>query len=287
MEFEVRDLSEPIRQGDVIQWLQPTSPWDRFGVVVTADCDIAQGKHRGVLSYSPVLTLDDYLSQIWLGDHVRKQLRAHLPRVRKLLLDAAKISSTGFQGISDDDVIPGWVLRRGPAGIMEDIGVDSARAPELLDWLSLIDLGAHAVEAQDVEEVLSAAVRMRAGSIQLSTEDLERGRERLWDQLHSSITSLPGEFFFLNAIGPDLADGYLVHLRRIREVDAAHVAIDPVQQSSDNTVRGIRLTAIASPYKYRLVQQMTAVFADIGLPDEYTIRCKDTVRNRTTRIQIG
>lgn len=54
----------PIRQGDVISFHDGADPWERLGVIVTGDCDIARNKHAGRLTYIPVLTAPAYLSII-------------------------------------------------------------------------------------------------------------------------------------------------------------------------------------------------------------------------------
>src|SRR5256885_8963072 len=51
----------PLHQGDIFHWLASVDPWSKFGLIITADCDIRKNKHRGILSYVPILTLRDYL----------------------------------------------------------------------------------------------------------------------------------------------------------------------------------------------------------------------------------
>src|SRR5206468_2377213 len=65
-ETERADDDRPIRQGDIVQWEQQDSPWKSVAVIVTADCDIAQKKHAGILSYVPIVTLVDYWRLITL-----------------------------------------------------------------------------------------------------------------------------------------------------------------------------------------------------------------------------
>jgi hypothetical protein len=69
MECERSDPNDPFRQGDILA-AQPATehwanPWTRFGVVISADCDLAQGKTGPTLVYIPVVSHYTYLRDIW------------------------------------------------------------------------------------------------------------------------------------------------------------------------------------------------------------------------------
>jgi hypothetical protein len=57
----------PLRQGDLLGWVgwEERPPLDRFGLVITADCDIAQGRPDQELVYLRVITVWDYLNIFW------------------------------------------------------------------------------------------------------------------------------------------------------------------------------------------------------------------------------
>src|SRR4051812_43937524 len=80
IEWEPRELSEPLRQGDVFRWTLRGEPdrWRAYGIVVTADCDFANAKHRGVLSYCPILPLADFLAIHWLPEDLLAQKKRYL-----------------------------------------------------------------------------------------------------------------------------------------------------------------------------------------------------------------
>ena len=59
-----------------VEWISPPdrdTVWRRFGVIVTADCDVAHRKHRGVLSFCPIVRLEDYIRLFWLPDQLKDQ----------------------------------------------------------------------------------------------------------------------------------------------------------------------------------------------------------------------
>ena len=70
MECERSDPSDPLRQGDIVA-AQPTTedwnnPWSRFGVILSADCDLAQGTTGPSLVYVPIVSHYTYLADVWL-----------------------------------------------------------------------------------------------------------------------------------------------------------------------------------------------------------------------------
>lgn len=83
MECE-RPLDDPtLRQGDIFA-AHPNSanwndPWRRFGVVLSADCDLAQRKAGRTLVYAPIVGLPTYLSHVWLPSRIavfQKKIRS-------------------------------------------------------------------------------------------------------------------------------------------------------------------------------------------------------------------
>src|SRR6266511_2857743 len=77
-ECEEALANQPLRQGDILEWpvisTEHPAPWRQFGVVITADCDIAMEKHDGLLSYVPILPLPDYLRLFYLPKMISRAL---------------------------------------------------------------------------------------------------------------------------------------------------------------------------------------------------------------------
>ncbi|EBA13244.1 hypothetical protein [Roseobacter sp. CCS2] len=72
--FETRSVSEAevLGQGDIFHLIGKKEP-PYLGVVINADCDLANGKIDGVVSYLPVYTLTEYIHEFWLADFVANQ----------------------------------------------------------------------------------------------------------------------------------------------------------------------------------------------------------------------
>jgi len=89
------------------------------------------------------------------------------------------------------------------------------------------------------------------------------------------ITRLPGDSFFLRRLSAEEADGYVVYLRLIREVNKTAIALRQPDLLDSATVAQ-RVGTPPYAYVYALTHQLVGVFAAIGLPAEYSTR-KDVI----------
>ena len=72
---------------------------------------------------------------------------------------------------------------------------------------------------------------------------------------------------FLSSVANGVDYGYVAYLRLLRELKETQVALKASNMSS--TITHERIGHLNSPYLYHLTQQLGAVFASIGLPEEY------------------
>ena len=64
---EITDNGMPLRQGDIL-FFSVKGDSEKYGIVVTGDCDIAQKKCRGIISYCTVTTAKYYIASEILLD---------------------------------------------------------------------------------------------------------------------------------------------------------------------------------------------------------------------------
>ncbi|WP_205918457.1 hypothetical protein, partial [Pseudomonas viridiflava] len=71
---------EEIRQGDIISrivHLHDQKPERRWGMVVTADCDIAQNKANNKYTWLEIVPAEEYVQYHWAPDMLRKMAKKH------------------------------------------------------------------------------------------------------------------------------------------------------------------------------------------------------------------
>jgi hypothetical protein len=255
----------PLGQGDVFEWTENrTDPWRTYGVVVTADCDIAHQKNAGVLSYVPLLTVTDYLAAFFLPKQAAKLLTRIDERLVALVRRLQSANLPAFTSPLRADVIVNWLDEVGSDALAEEIRAsvtDREHLGKIAHTRTLL-----------VRSLRSGDTRAYAGSLCAAREFLQRGspddiHKALSNEVHNHLKDLPGDALFIRALTKEHSSGFVAYLRFIRELSQSSVAIRPADLASGAEAR--RIGRLKSPYLYRLTQMLGSVFSSIGLPDEY------------------
>ncbi len=262
----------PIRQGDVFEWLERTSDrWRQYGVVVTADCDIAQEKHRGIISYVPVLRVADYLMLSFLPRRVERSIRALVPEMAAILRRIQAQNLPAFPDPLSDAAADAWVLRSAAKDIAAELSLTGEDADKFFELATLRRRLADAIEKDDFEKLADALVRTRG-----RTTTVEKAREAFWAEVEAHFRDLPGDAFFIGSVSEEQRAGYVAYLRMVREIRQSEIAIR-FSEIRGETARARRIARLTPPYVYRLTQQLGDVFAAIGLPTEYETRRSECI----------
>jgi hypothetical protein len=275
-ECHVIEDDRRIRQGDVFEWLGKarSDPWTNLGIVVTADCDIVHEKHRGILSYVPLLDLRDYLALFHLPAKVE---RAAVP-IREQLVKAIRILQAErfpeFPEPISDSAALRWVREATIEGVVDELSVPAGK-----DRDRLVAVGAdhamaeHGLSTGTFDVLLNALVHLRVRQ----AGGKEQVLSKIWQEIETLVAGLPGDAFYIGSLGPERGRGYVAYLRLVREIEQGRIAVRQTDLR-DSGVCAKRIAALKSPYVYRLTQQVADVFAAVGLPKEYEDARRDLVR---------
>jgi len=259
---------QPIRQGDVFGfWDWRTKPsLARFGLVITADCDIENGQPDQDLVYLRVITQADYIEIFWsrakLGV-VRKT------NVRDLTGQINKLRRARDAGAPDLTIaeVEQWITSESPANIADAIGGVEAREAERLsrnidDARNSVQLATLPLGTACLDHLVTVRGRDRANILKQAANDLRSERDDI--------------FFLTSLIDPDDATGYYVLLDHI-----GAVAKDQLSDSIDAVSRGVKVAyrfgTLAQIYKYAVAQRFAFLFQRIGLPNDHKHRHEATL----------
>lgn len=262
---EITDDS-PIRQGDVIQWLNAEEdPWRALGVIVTADCDIAHEKHRGILSYVPLLAVIDYLGLMWLPNRLDRICKPYRESIISIVRRNQADNLPSFtKPISESEVLR-WIATDRPDEIANTLQIPHGKDRDQFNQNANDFLRARNVlEAGSSEAMLEVLLNLRMKQVRKPENAVASTRIEVRDHLRS----LPGDAFFIGSLGNHHQRGYIAYLRVLREVQEAEIAIKQPDLSKP-TVRAKRISRLKSPYVYQMTKQLADVFSAIGLPVEY------------------
>lgn len=277
-EYESRDLLQPIRQGDIFRWRVPDTndPWRSFGIIITADCDLAHKKHRGYLSYCSVLPLQSFLSLFWLPIDLEKESGRAVNNMLGILTKVMAANSSEFEPIQDPEVLLGWLERRGPNGIVDDLELPHGKErDELSDALQQLALLLQVTQSSDTKLQIQVLARAQTGWRDPNSNEVVKKIANVWKNYANRLArTIPGDLFFLNSLAASLTGGFIVDLRRIGEIRHDEIAIQPMEEPQRPV---FRIGRLKENYRYRLTQKLSSVFADIGLPEEYERQCEITL----------
>lgn len=262
--FAVQD-GTPLRQGDIFAFrddLADTDMWQQIGVVVTADCDLANSKHSGIISYVPVLPIREYLA--WrvlpkLAEQRRLQsLRRILEVVRQL-----EASRGAEYGLSERAIEVFATTEDGHRSLIEHFGeVDSGHCEKIVTAISEISTYDDVLRASSYEDKFALLASKYQANKKKSAENL------LVADIRNRLDSLPGDTFFIGALDESRSGGYIAYLRLVREI-RVHQISTTYYHKDGRQVLARRICRLRAPYIYRLTQLLADVFASIGLPEEY------------------
>ena len=68
-ETEIAPQDSGLRQGDIIKLYSEKN--SNFGVIVNADCDLANDKIDGHVAYVPIYTFPDFIERFWAAEQIQ------------------------------------------------------------------------------------------------------------------------------------------------------------------------------------------------------------------------
>jgi hypothetical protein len=282
VECEGINPDQPLRQGDIVAAHPGTplwvNPWKRFAVVLSADCDIAQGKTGPNLICVPVVSYSVYLADEWLPDEASYLLQLGKARLDKLLarLDAG-ITHRQIAAWTNDSATES-LEERMLAALTTKAGSPNETTLKLINKLaaalkSVEELSARAELSQheSLKPLLTRLAHNGGIIAQERFNDVPPGKRLVQEALSALETRIDTWLIReLQGLDPEMADvpsfGYVVPLRSLNFVPLELVETDRKRwyDRQDAYVRVCRLKAI---YKTDLVHQFANLFIRVGLED--------------------
>ncbi|GAA1971849.1 hypothetical protein [Amycolatopsis minnesotensis] len=253
-EYQETSITEPLRQGDVLEATAPgASFWERHLLVLTADCDLARGKHRGRVTCVPLLTAPEYLLEMKVPVLRERAQSKFVAELRKVLPPEAPNIS--------DERLKLWPCEAEPAEIISALGLDGKAAGATKAALESIRLVSN--ETLSLDEAIDALIESQATAP--NAPKRQTIVNKVLDALRSPYSSPPGDALFLSSIAPENTFGYFAYLRHLEQIEESDIAIGPSRTATSYR----RIARLRDRYTHALVQQFALVFMSIGLPPAY------------------
>lgn len=286
MECERSNPTDPLRQGDIIAAHPQTNtwkdPWTRFGVILSADCDIANGKTGPGLVYVPIISHQTFLFDVWLPEEAQKWVRRGVDLIdRQLRNYPARVSY---------EKLVVWGAEGGAQNILAQLvgllAPDAVRGPAedaakviAAQWKAVNSLSECASRPRNAPfgELPKSVLQYYQDRHMLEPVkgDLTVVARRAVETALNSTMDRVDTWLIGAMIGldPEMADattfGFVVPLRAFNLMLATRIETDRSKWygSTDSYLRICRLRGV---YKADLVQKFANLFVRVGLEDYRT-----------------
>ncbi len=263
--FDEQDFA----QGDILllDGFGQTSTAPSYGIVINADCDLANNKTDGVVAILPVYTFERYLEAFWIPNHLDAELA-------KCVQSALKICGIPE---AEGEALALWLRE-----------ADHLTASSALIATHQLPTNKHR-ELHDTCRAISLLLShqgFRAFQQFCQTQKDPRAYAR--KQLDAARKSMGEGHFFLSEIAGQPEIGFVVRMRRILSLDAEDCFRNVANlraSTSGSQKTGARIARLSPAFKYRVSQLFAYQFSRIGLPDEVTALSALAIDDLVARIE--
>lgn len=267
-------------QGDLIENVTQESNKKIFGMILNADCDIAQKKWGNSFSWITIIPAIDYLDEIWSAEQCRIFLEEK--RVGKNLKDINDFLKKKNPDYSEMNlrIFCEWLQE-----------YDSSN-----DFFIAIQKVPTKNEISDIDSIRLAfgikCQEMTPGDrIRKIWELTNKSQDDINKKLQNALLKTDGfpDFFFLPTIPNKNIDGLVALLRTINSAPHDRLFksnVDArINTSSDQPVF-FRFGRLADAVRYQVVQKLTFLFSRIGSQPTFEIACNKSAIS-TSSAYIG
>lgn len=266
---ETFSTSAPARQGDLIARanFEQRHPFDRFGVLITADCDLERTRPETQLTFLRIVPVPDYVKHVWC----RKKMHDILKRM-------AHDTTALFNRLSRDDEptrlpikperLVDWLCSSSPEEICDTLDPKRIKQPDITKLHKRLDDLSSCTKAAAINQLapaLDSLVSLRAAD---KKTEAEKARTEILTQAKNELAKESDEVFFLSRlVSEEESEGYYVLLDQVTTMRRDQLF--EYKSEADLIEDGAhRFGRLEKSFKYAIVQRFAFLFQRIGLPDE-------------------
>lgn len=265
--FVFVDDATDIRQGDIVRQISDNPTHCKiWGVIITADCDIAQRKAGNRYTWLEIIKLEDYLEKDWAPDQLRKLIEKQSRFASEGLNGLIKRSGRDLAPLSPTSICV-WLSDTTAEEILSSInGTNKVTDAKLVTALGVIRV------ALGCQDTCTQLARLRqAWTLQ--------GRDEEIQQTSIRDAFSEGNGFPDYVIIPELPDtdgyGFAVQLRSISSIKSS----DLFKSEVDARIYGRpdafhRIGRFSDRLKFSITQKLAFLFSRIGMTQEFEGACE-------------
>lgn len=265
--FKKIDDSDEIRQGDIIRKIDARPGGViTLGMVITADCDIAQEKSGGRYNWVEILPMKVYIEGPWATEQLRRIAKRRSKSVLEYLGGHIRRSYPDLSPITHGSLVE-WLRGKSPEEVMATITKSIPdQGDRRLQELKIFNLATTINGAQGAFERLKSIWSL-AGTAQ------EERRKQIRDALKDGGGFQ--DYFVLPELPHMDGVGFVVVLRSMGTIMSDEVFLT----ERDARIAGRsndfhRLGRLSDGVRFSITQKMAFLFSRIGMPVAYESACE-------------
>lgn len=270
--FQPVSDQSPFRQGDVIKRNlsqsaegQPTTA--EWGVIITADCDIAQEKMGEFFTYLVIRSARDYVERVWASEEIARLVDRHGRAAVAHVLKADQARDPNARPLTLAELSE-WARVDGAEAVLNAVKITQApvrkKVATAMNVLALV--------ADLTKSYPTALERLRACWTCEGRKELEhRGL------VQSALTQsqMRSDCMLTPTLPSEKEVGFVVMLRDIRAIRPSDLFASRLDlRIGDGTTSAMyRIGRFSDFIRYAIAQRMANLFSRIGMTDQFETEC--------------
>lgn len=268
--FAQIDDTEEVRQGDIIRKLNPkTGEAEKLGIVITADCDIAQRKAGERYTWLEIVPMATYIEGPWAREQLRKLSEKRSKAICDYLNGQIRKLQPDLTALTHESLVQ-WLRSR----TAEDILASATGQKPIADSKQLRELQGFALTVS-TDENQSALTRLKA-----AWTLFDYNEKKQQEAVHNAFKDGGGfqDYFVLPELPRQTSIGFVVMLRSMWTI----MAPDLYLSEQDARIRDRpdafhRLGRLNDSIRFSITQKLAFLFSRIGMPRTFESACETAV----------
>lgn len=262
----IEDIEE-VRQGDIIRKLNPkTGKAETLGIVITADCDIAQRKAGERYTWLEIVPMAAYIEGPWAREQLRKLSERRSKAICEYLNGQIRKRQPGLAELTHESLVL-WLRSK----TAEEILASSTGEAPTPGGKPLRDLKGFALTVS-ADETQSAFSRLKAAWTLFGTE--EKNQQEI---LRNAFKDGGGfqDYFVLPELPRQTGLGFVVMLRSMWTIMAPDLYLtEQDARIHDRPDAFHRLGRLNDGIRFSITQKLAFLFSRIGMPNTFESACE-------------
>lgn len=254
--FQVDYDLDDVLQGDIFEVGHGCDdifePEEKYAVLITADCDIANNKMGRFFTLLPIISAQCYLREIWIKDLFGKELDKIYEELCDFVNKSVYLQDGSYNPLKFSE-IKEWLEEDGINEFVKSLEIGNDKKIE--DILSRYNLVSGEVNIENYLYLM----RLRNKKITTIKKDIE-----------SSIKNSREEYYFIPDLPSSEFSGHMIKLRDVRAVPKERVfknSYDLRLSPKSPDISLLRVGRFSDYLKYSITQNFAHVFSSIGMKD--------------------